>query len=196
MQGHSCPKPWNNELSTNAKRMKKQNDAFISASNTILIDMENLSAHVIQQAFYEEFLHSLGKDHINEINNWFGSKIPINSVIIANHRAKQLSDLFSYRDIAKQKGPLVSQLLWITGDHFSNDGRRPGSTYSDQHLKKIWTFKILIGYKSCNVICNENGSGLAAAIVLAAQNSNEKSKGQAHPQVAVTVPVVSSWIIP
>ena len=71
----------------------------------------NPSAHVIQQAFHEEFLNPLGEKHINEMDNGFGAEIPIDSLIIANHRAKNLGDLFSYRDIAKQNGPPASTLL-------------------------------------------------------------------------------------
>ena len=72
---------------------------------------ENPSAHQIQQAFYDEFLHPPGEEHINTMDNGSGWDIPIDSMIIANHRAKNLGDLFSYRDIAKQKGPPVSQYL-------------------------------------------------------------------------------------
>ena len=72
---------------------------------------QNPPARQIQQAFSKHFLHPPGEKHINEVENGNGWKIPIDSLIIANHRAKNLGDLFTYRDISKKHGPPVSSYL-------------------------------------------------------------------------------------
>ena len=58
--------------------------------------------------FLEQFLTQLGKKPFNEIVSVCGAKVPVDAMIIANHRAKNLGDLFSIRNIEKKPGPPVS----------------------------------------------------------------------------------------
>ena len=65
---------------------------------------QNPTSSDIQQAFHECMLQPPGKEKLNEIKV-FGEKIPIDAMIIAYHRAKNLGDIFSYRDISRKTRP-------------------------------------------------------------------------------------------
>ena len=64
---------------------------------------QNPSAHQIQQLFSKLVLRPFGKKPLSEMESRHdGAKIPIDAMIIANHRAPNLGDTFSYRDIGTQ----------------------------------------------------------------------------------------------
>jgi len=65
---------------------------------------QNPTSSEIQQAFHECMLQPPRKERLNEIEV-FGEKVPIDSMIIAYHRAKNLGDIFSYRDISRKTRP-------------------------------------------------------------------------------------------
>ena len=65
----------------------------------------------IQQAFDETMLHPSGEQKLYEIKSNGGFTIPIEAMVIANHRARNLGDIFSYRDISKRDGPPASSYL-------------------------------------------------------------------------------------
>ena len=67
--------------------------------------------HLIQQAFDETMLHPPGEPKLYEIESTGGVPIPIEAMVIANHRAKNLGDIFSYRDNSKRDGPPASSYL-------------------------------------------------------------------------------------
>ena len=50
-------------------------------------------------------LEPAGKKPFNEIVSVRGAKVPVDTMIIANHRAKNLGDLFSIRNIDKRPAP-------------------------------------------------------------------------------------------
>ena len=56
-------------------------------------------------------LEPAGKKPFNEIIGTRGAKVPVDAMIIANHRAKNLGDLFSIRNIEKKPGPPVSSYI-------------------------------------------------------------------------------------
>ena len=59
---------------------------------------QNPSAHQIQPLFYESVLQPFSKTPLNEMENGHDrAKIPIDAIIIANHRAPTLGDMFSHR---------------------------------------------------------------------------------------------------
>ena len=73
---------------------------------------QNPSPKDIQQLFSDVVLKPPGKEPLNEIVGGFGYKIPIDAMIIANHRSPNLGDKFSYRDISKRNNrPPVSSFL-------------------------------------------------------------------------------------
>ena len=49
-----------------------------------------------------------GKKKLNELDAGLGELVPIDAIIIANHRAKNLGDMLSYRDISNRNGPPAS----------------------------------------------------------------------------------------
>ena len=57
-------------------------------------------------------LEPAGKKPFNEIVSIRGVKVPADAMIIANHRAKNLRDLFFIGNIEKNPGPPVSSYLW------------------------------------------------------------------------------------
>ena len=69
------------------------------------------SASTIQQLFKEQILTPVDQTPLNELENLDKSKIPVDRLIICNHRAPNLGNLLSYRDIAKRKGVKVSTFL-------------------------------------------------------------------------------------
>ena len=95
-----------------AERNKMKEDKKEAARRRLYLHVEyhpqNPPAQVIQQLFNETVLHPPGKEALNEMEGSFGHNIPIDAMIIANHRAPNLGDTFSYRDISKRKGPPVS----------------------------------------------------------------------------------------
>ena len=67
---------------------------------------QNPIAHQIRQLFSKLVLRPFGKKRLNEMESGHdGAKIPIDAVIIANHRAPNLGDMFSYRDIGRTTSP-------------------------------------------------------------------------------------------
>ena len=56
-------------------------------------------------------LNLAGKKAFNKIASVRGAKVPVDAMMIANHRAKNLGDIFSIRNIEKKSGPLVSSYL-------------------------------------------------------------------------------------
>ena len=72
---------------------------------------QNPPSHQIQQLFSENVLNPPGKKALNELDASAGEKVPIDAMIIAYHRAPNLGDMFSYRNISKRKGPPVSSYL-------------------------------------------------------------------------------------
>ncbi len=69
----------------------------------------NPASKEIQQLFLECMFHSPGKKQLNDISTGFGYKVPIDTIIIATFQAKNLGDMFSYRDI-KHETPASSYL--------------------------------------------------------------------------------------
>jgi hypothetical protein len=64
---------------------------------------QNPSPHQIQQLFSELVLHPQGKTPLNNMDSGHGgATIPIDTMIIANHRAPNVGDMFSYRDIGEK----------------------------------------------------------------------------------------------
>ena len=65
----------------------------------------------IQQLFTELVLRPPGETPLNEMDNGNGWKIPIDAMIIASHRAPNLGDMLTYRDISSRPGPPVSSFF-------------------------------------------------------------------------------------
>ena len=65
----------------------------------------------LQQVFQDTLFCPPGKPKLNELETYGGATIPIDAMVIANHRAKNLGDILSYRDISKRDGPPVSSFL-------------------------------------------------------------------------------------
>ena len=75
--------------------------------------------HKIQQLFSETVLHPPGEEPLNELVDISSLKIPIDTIIIANHRVPNLWDMFSYWNISTRPGAPVSSFLWRkSGDLF------------------------------------------------------------------------------
>ena len=69
---------------------------------------QNSSVHQIQQLFSELVLWPFGKTPLNEMESRYdGATIPIDAMVIANHRAPNLGDMLSYRDIGRKISPLA-----------------------------------------------------------------------------------------
>ena len=67
---------------------------------------QNPSAHQIQKLCSGLVLRSHGKTSLNDMESGHdGAKIPIDAMIITNHRAPNLGDMFSYRDIGRKSSP-------------------------------------------------------------------------------------------
>ena len=69
---------------------------------------QNPPPHQIQKMFNETMLNPPGKKKLNELDAGLEELLPINAMIIANHRAKNLGDMLSYRDISNRNGPPAS----------------------------------------------------------------------------------------
>ena len=67
-------------------------------------------AREIQQQFDSCVLTPPGKTPFNKLG-FGGSDIPLDAMIIANHRTQNLGDKFSYRKLQKRDGPSVSSLM-------------------------------------------------------------------------------------
>ena len=89
-----------------AKALGKQE----AASRRLYLHLEyhpqNPTSQQIQQLFHDIMLHPPGKKWLNELT-CASEKVPIDAMIIAYHRARNLGDIFSYRDISKDKVPPV-----------------------------------------------------------------------------------------
>ena len=69
------------------------------------------SSSQIQQLWRQKVFHPPGKRQLDHIRSRSGHKIPINRLIVANHRAHNLGNLLSYRKICNRMGPKVSSYL-------------------------------------------------------------------------------------
>ena len=72
---------------------------------------EHPAGHELQQLVHETLFHPPGGQRLNEIEAFSGSLIPIDAMVIANHRARNIGDIFSYRDISKHVGPPTSSYI-------------------------------------------------------------------------------------
>ena len=72
---------------------------------------EHPAGHVLQRLFQETLFYPPGGVPLNEIEAFSGSPIPIDAMVIANHRARNIGDIFSYRDISKHVGPPTSSFI-------------------------------------------------------------------------------------
>ena len=72
---------------------------------------DHTPAKNIQQIFTETMLQPAGEEKLNEIESTGGFNVPIDALVIANHRARNLGDILSYRDISKRDGPPASTYL-------------------------------------------------------------------------------------
>ena len=67
---------------------------------------QNPSAHQIQQLFSELVVRPFGKIPLHEMESGHnGATISLDALIIENHRALNLGDMFSYRDIGRKISP-------------------------------------------------------------------------------------------
>lgn len=64
----------------------------------------------IQRLFEEEILRPLGRKPFQELLGR-GREIPVDAMIVANHRAPNLGNYFSYRKLSNRNGPPVSSFL-------------------------------------------------------------------------------------
>lgn len=71
----------------------------------------NPSARQLQRIWQEHVFHPRGGTPLNTLTNFNGHPIPIDRLIIAQHRAPNLGNLFSYRKICKRSGLKVSSYL-------------------------------------------------------------------------------------
>ena len=99
--------------------------------------------------FLEWFSIPLEKNPFNEIACVRGAKVPVDTMIIANHRAKNLGDLFSIRNIEKTSPPsLILPLIdWAAFFATTYDPNnfclqtyflRPPIKYSENFQKKSY----------------------------------------------------------
>ena len=73
-------------------------------------DDQNPPLRKIQDSFSRIILNSAEKP-FNQIVSVHGDKVPVDAMMIANHRAKNLGDLFFIRNIEEKPGPQVSSYL-------------------------------------------------------------------------------------
>ena len=66
--------------------------------------------HAIQQIFVEQVLQPPGKEHFNKLRGE-GVDVPLDAMIVANHRPPNLGNMLSYRKIDKRNGPPVSSFI-------------------------------------------------------------------------------------
>ena len=99
------------EVTINTKQLKKRKPSE-QRGGCILI--WNTKSSLAQNTHFSEWvLNPTGKKLFNElISGRSKAKIPIDAIIIANQRAKNLGDLFSIRYIEKKPGSPVSSYLW------------------------------------------------------------------------------------
>ena len=93
-----------------ASKAKKSEEAHRRLYLHVEYHPLNPPPHAIQRLFQSTVLHPPGERHINEIP-WMGAKIPLDSLVIAQHRAPNLGDKLSYRDISRKHGPPASSYL-------------------------------------------------------------------------------------
>lgn len=68
-------------------------------------------ASIIQRLFQDCILAPPGRTPLNELENFDRSKIPIDKLVICNHRHMNLGNYLSYRNIEKREGEKVSAYL-------------------------------------------------------------------------------------
>ena len=125
-RGHNCDilKPLFLKAITNARKfLNTSNEARATlklqqaeeARRRLYLHIEyhpqNPPPHQIQQIFNDTMLNPPGKMKLNELDAGLGELVPIDAMIIANHRAKNLGDMLSYRDISNRNGPPASSYL-------------------------------------------------------------------------------------
>lgn len=66
------------------------------------------STHEIQQLFEEHVLKPVGMTPFNKLGS---GDVPLDAMIVANHRPPNLGNMLSYRKICKRNGPPVSSLF-------------------------------------------------------------------------------------
>ena len=79
------------------KKKRQQEGGFTFIWN---IMTKILPCEKFKTPFLERFLKTF-----NEIVSGRGAKVPVDAMIIANHRAKNLGDLFSIRNMEKNQPP-------------------------------------------------------------------------------------------
>ena len=65
----------------------------------------------IQQLFRETIFCPPGETKLKELEVFGDATVPIDAMVTANHRAFNLGDMLSYRDISKRHGPPASSFL-------------------------------------------------------------------------------------
>ena len=122
-RGHNCDilKPFFLKAITNARKFLNTSNEERAASKLLQAEAaqrrlylhieyhpQNSPPHQIQKIFNETMLNPPGKMKLNELDAGLGELVPIDAMIIANHRAKNLGDMLSYRDISNRNGPPAS----------------------------------------------------------------------------------------
>ena len=72
---------------------------------------DNPKARVIQQLWSKHMASPDGDDPLNQCVNVDGAEVPVDKLIVANHRSLNLGNLLSYRKIENRKGPKASFYL-------------------------------------------------------------------------------------
>ena len=100
---------------SNATRLKMKEQKLEEATRRLYLHIEyhpqNPSSSKIQQLFDNIVLNPPGEKPLNQIEAGSGCNIPIDAMTIAYHRAPNLGEYFSYRNISKRKGPPVSSYI-------------------------------------------------------------------------------------
>jgi len=94
----------------NENKMHKTENACRRLYLHVEFHPQNPTSSDIQQALHECMLQPPGKDRLNQIEV-FGEEVPMDAMIIAYHRAKNLGDIFSYRDISRKTRPTINAQL-------------------------------------------------------------------------------------
>ena len=66
-------------------------------------------ARSIQQKFDEIILNPPGKAPFRDVGH--GGPVPVDAMIVANHRSLNLENLLSYRRISERNGPPISSFI-------------------------------------------------------------------------------------
>ena len=93
-----------------AQREKKRSDAQRRVYFHQEFHPQGPKAREIQSLFETHVLNPPGQEPFNRVG-FGGSDIPLDALVVANHRPLNLGDLFSYRKINKRNGPPVSSFM-------------------------------------------------------------------------------------